>query len=445
MRNEPLPIFQTTVTLEPRAEHLPALLDRFAELGALHGSDALKRVTAMIEIGLGRRARSYREPGYRPVTLCMPELQPKRFHDLSAGPLREVKDALARAFPQVRQEALRLLASPEIFSSFIEQAHDPLKIAMPPEHWREAYLRNGPLPAMNARVRELCPVTAATLDSIAHHLDGDASFSVLHPGAVIPAHHGEINYRLTGHLPLVVAGDCGLEAGGERRAAREGDCFVFDDAFIHHAWNLGPSPRIHLLFMLWNPEVTAAERLALAAVRQAFTRRPHGDTEQLVQLMVDQRIAERGRAPGSLDEVGAAAFACATGRLRAALDELAREPVRGRLALLDALRRAELFPQLDWQPATRAAFIRDQPLVSRDPETFCVMKGAAPASLVIEYRDRHIEIEPPWIALVEEALSGRPFHAHTLVTRLGYADAAAHALGLLEALHAEGLLAAEAT
>ena len=48
--------------------------------------------------------------------------------------------------------------------------------------------------------------------------------------------------------------------GGEMREWREGEAFVFDDTIEHEAWNDSDEPRVVLIFDVWNPHLTEAER-----------------------------------------------------------------------------------------------------------------------------------------------------------------------------------------
>ena len=92
-------------------------------------------------------------------------------------------------------------------------------------------------------------------------------FSLLAPHTHIPPHTGVINGRLTVHLPLVVPPDCGaLRAGEQAHAWEEGRCLVFDDSFVHEAWNDSPHLRAVLIFDIWHPALSAVEREALSAV-----------------------------------------------------------------------------------------------------------------------------------------------------------------------------------
>lgn len=116
----------------------------------------------------------------------------------------------------------------------------------------------------NDPVCELCPETAAALARVPqNHIPGKAPtafFSILRPGAHIPPHTGVTNTRAIIHLPLLVPEDCAFRVGGETRPWREGEAFAFDDTIEHEAWNRSASPRIVLIFDVWNPHLTTDEQ-----------------------------------------------------------------------------------------------------------------------------------------------------------------------------------------
>jgi aspartyl/asparaginyl beta-hydroxylase (cupin superfamily) len=93
-----------------------------------------------------------------------------------------------------------------------------------------------------------------------------AMFSCLDPHTVIPAHTGETNTRLIVHLPLVVPAGCSFRVGNETREWRYGKAFVFDDSIEHEARNEGDELRVVLIFDVWNPQLTAAERELVAGL-----------------------------------------------------------------------------------------------------------------------------------------------------------------------------------
>ncbi len=91
-------------------------------------------------------------------------------------------------------------------------------------------------------------------------------FSLLKGGARIPPHHGMINARLICHLPLVVPGNGALRVGNQTRAWERGKLLIFDDSIEHEARNDADADRIVLIFDVWRPELTMAEREAVAAL-----------------------------------------------------------------------------------------------------------------------------------------------------------------------------------
>jgi aspartyl/asparaginyl beta-hydroxylase (cupin superfamily) len=95
-------------------------------------------------------------------------------------------------------------------------------------------------------------------------------FSLLRPGAHIPAHTGIINTRLIVHLPLVVPPDCQLRVGNETRTWEEGKAWVFDDTIEHEAWNRSGETRVILLLEIWRPELNATERQLVGAMLEAI-------------------------------------------------------------------------------------------------------------------------------------------------------------------------------
>ncbi|MDO7841578.1 aspartyl/asparaginyl beta-hydroxylase domain-containing protein [Sphingomonas sp. CA1-15] len=85
-------------------------------------------------------------------------------------------------------------------------------------------------------------------------------FSLLRPGAHLPAHTGVSNVRTIVHLPLIVPPGCAFRVGGETREWREGEAFAFDDTIEHEAWNRSDQIRAILILDVWNPYITPVER-----------------------------------------------------------------------------------------------------------------------------------------------------------------------------------------
>ncbi|MBP6627175.1 MAG: aspartyl/asparaginyl beta-hydroxylase domain-containing protein, partial [Arenimonas sp.] len=76
----------------------------------------------------------------------------------------------------------------------------------------------------------------------------------------IPPHHGATNCRLTVHLPLVIPPNCALQVGNHVRPWTMGELLIFDDTVEHAAWNDSDQLRVVLIFDVWHPMLSAAER-----------------------------------------------------------------------------------------------------------------------------------------------------------------------------------------
>jgi len=111
---------------------------------------------------------------------------------------------------------------------------------------------------------ERCPETAKALSAIDMAEIGglcpNAMFSVLAPHTRIPPHHGETNARLIVHLPLVVPPHCLYRVGFEQRRWNVGEVLIFDDSIEHEARNDSDELRVVLIFDVWNPLLSHAER-----------------------------------------------------------------------------------------------------------------------------------------------------------------------------------------
>ena len=123
-----------------------------------------------------------------------------------------------------------------------------------------------------------CPETCKALEALdMAAIDGlcpNAMFSALAPHTEIPPHTGETNARLVVHLPLIVPEKCSYRVGFEHRTWKEGEVLIFDDTIEHAARNDSDALRVVLIFDVWNPLLSPAERdmvRALAAASRAYT------------------------------------------------------------------------------------------------------------------------------------------------------------------------------
>lgn len=146
--------------------------------------------------------------------------------------------------------------------------------------WSAYYLwENGALVADNAA---RCPNTmAALMGAPIPHIATRSPmvlFSVLRPHTHIPAHNGMLNTRLICHIPLIVPPDCRLRVGNETRSVEFGKAMIFDDSIEHEAWNDSDETRVILLFEIWRPELSEAERRALTVMYEAINAYPAAPT-----------------------------------------------------------------------------------------------------------------------------------------------------------------------
>lgn len=114
--------------------------------------------------------------------------------------------------------------------------------------------------AVCARAPRTAAAIAALPLSDLPHRTPTVFFSILQPGAHLPAHTGVSNVRAIVHLPLIVPAGCSFRVGGETRDWRAGEAWVFDDTIEHEAWNRSDQMRAILIFDVWNPYITADER-----------------------------------------------------------------------------------------------------------------------------------------------------------------------------------------
>ena len=248
------------------AAHLQA---RTSALRASHPDERLDRFDRGLEVFAGRRKVYVHEP----ALLNFPELPAIQFYDRELFPwladLEAATDAIREELLVVLREDLEAF-DPYIqyppgapVNQWIELNHSP--------RWNSYFLwRDG------ERVDEhcaRCPDTANVLAGLPM-LDQpgfgpSAMFSVLSPKTHIPPHTGSSNTRLVTHLPLVLPGDCWFRVGNDTRDWKMGEAWVFDDTIEHEAMNASDHTRVVLIFDIWNPMLSPAERELVAAMMAA--------------------------------------------------------------------------------------------------------------------------------------------------------------------------------
>ena len=208
----------------------------------------------------------------QPTAYYLPGLPQIQFFDRSLFPwLAEVE----AAFDDIRTEMRDVMGSSGALKPFIRSSSNrPSENShglMDNLDWSAFHLWDQGQPLADNIAR--CPRTAAALQGLpVPHLANVAPsifFSVLRAGARIPPHHGMMNTRLVCHLPVTVPPECRLRVGNEVREWEEGRALIFDDSIEHEAWNHSDRDRVVLIFEIWRPELSEAERRAVTALFDA--------------------------------------------------------------------------------------------------------------------------------------------------------------------------------
>ncbi len=269
--------------VSPPAERLPpelavelrraqAMSDAYAADYERHLLDAVgpasegpegARFRASVDLMLGRKRVYLQEPRH----YYFPGLPQIQFYDREPFPWLE---GLETAAPAIRAELLALLNDGAAFTPYLatqsDRPFDDGHGMRDNPDWSALYLWRDGAPVEEVVAR--CPATMAAMETLP--LCGIARrtpsilFSRLAAGAKIPPHNGFINTRLIGHLPLITPGQCGFRVGNETREWRDGEAWLFDDTIEHEAWNDSPEDRIILIFDVWRPELSEAERAMVA-------------------------------------------------------------------------------------------------------------------------------------------------------------------------------------
>ena len=121
--------------------------------------------------------------------------------------------------------------------------------------------------------RQRCPETVAILDAIPRRY-GHAFFSAAAPMTHITPHHGPTNKKIRCQLPLICPEGCRLRVDDRILTLEQGKAVLFDDSFIHEAWNSHPSQaRIVLIFDVWHPDLSPREIKFLDFLQSAALHR----------------------------------------------------------------------------------------------------------------------------------------------------------------------------
>lgn len=234
-----------------------------------YGSSELHRVEECLAIYLGEKLPALPDPRQQPKFLYFPGVPSQPYYARERFPWQAELEA---NIAEIRDELRAVLSQPQHLESFLltdspEDAADLLRSSGPGNAAWDAYFFHRHGERYDAHALS-CPRTAALLDTLplayVREHSPETLFSVLRPGSHILPHRGVTNTRLVTHLPLIVPPDCALRVGGDIHAWQEGRCVTFDDTFEHEAWNRSGETRVVLIVDSWNPDLSEAERAAVA-------------------------------------------------------------------------------------------------------------------------------------------------------------------------------------
>ena len=270
----------TEVHADYTAKLRARMVDAIADAKSPGNSDESRRIDAFIDHAVGRR-RIFQQ---KPSTFYYPGLPSIEFYPRDLFPWIATVEAATEGIAGELQDILAM--GDEVgFSPYVDYDE-----GLPLDQWAE--LNRSPrwnafhLEKDGARVDANCWKAPRALEAMSHadraRLPGRSPasmFSTLKPRTRIPPHGGVSNTRLVVHLALTVPPGCGFRVGNETREWRVGEAFVFDDTIEHEAWNDSGEPRTVLIFDVWSPFLSNAERALIQRVTEAadaFNAAPAG-------------------------------------------------------------------------------------------------------------------------------------------------------------------------
>ena len=245
---------------EDAREKAEYLRERLGDVRARFAHERLERVDECADIMAGTK-RTYNA---EPVQMHVPRLPAIPFFDRGHFPWLEQLEAETEA---IREELSVLLAEGlPGFAPYVDcepgTPENQFKELNHSDRWSSLWLWRDGKRQESAMTR--CPHTAGVLEQLPladqPGFAPTALFSALAPHTRIPPHTGSTNARLVVHLPLILPGPAGFRVGNECREWRIGEAWAFDDTIEHEAWNDSDATRVILIFDIWNPLLSAAER-----------------------------------------------------------------------------------------------------------------------------------------------------------------------------------------
>lgn len=242
-------------------------------------------ITEMKSQGLGYRLTRWAGLGLISLFARMVEWTEGRKPVLDPAILPPWANALRHDWPTIREEAMQVLstgADKSVRDFFREQG-----TMMEGTNWRTyAFLLYG---VEFTQHLGTCPVTASHIRK-ARDISS-AHFSILPPGSRLTPHYGPYKGVLRYHLGLIVPKDeekCGLVVDGIRLMWKEGEVLLFDDTYLHEAWNLSDETRIVLFLDVIRPlpfPLNVMNRVLFGMIaRSPYIRDALHGAEQLEEL-----------------------------------------------------------------------------------------------------------------------------------------------------------------
>jgi ornithine lipid ester-linked acyl 2-hydroxylase len=176
-------------------------------------------------------------------------------------------DDVERQWPVIRRELDTVLVRHAELPNFQDISTDQAALT-DDDRWKTYFFRAYGVRAKGNCAR--CPETAKILDRIPGMTT--AMFSILSPGKHIPEHRGPYRGVLRYHLGLLVPDPpdgSGIEVGGAVEHWREGGSLLFDDTYLHRAWNDTDGVRVVLFVDVVRPlraPVSWLNRLVISAI-----------------------------------------------------------------------------------------------------------------------------------------------------------------------------------
>lgn len=259
----------TSVDEETRRRSYSASLLLGKKMAELHEMGATKnggRILNAVWPQTHNGELAYREKTQRPHEFYIPDISPIRFMDRSQMPWAKQVEA---AFGDIKTELVAALSDEQIegrpYLDANMQLGSEFKPILGTMNWVALDLYRDGIP--NEEILAKFPKTAAALEAAPLTAFGEHPFeiffSLLKPHQHIPPHFGLSNHGITVHLPIIVPPKCKIRVDDEWREWKEGQLLAFDDSFDHEARNDSDELRVVLLFEIWHPDLTDAEKEAI--------------------------------------------------------------------------------------------------------------------------------------------------------------------------------------